>query len=128
VYLFCSFMHSALASQAPPAPVCEVEAEVLNLNEVEYCDNVVTYVRLLADVKIIATGKKLEDGYQPDYKDFNCPQAYQGKIVKAVSVPSDKHLKVGQKVKGNIRYFADEFWQGDILEDVVVLEDVKVKE
>jgi len=121
ISLLCIFINSTFASQAPPAPVCEVEAEVLNLKEVEYCDNVATYATLLTDIKIVSTGATLGAGDQPTYKDFKC-SSYQGQIIKGVRIALGKELKAGQKISGALSYFADENWQGNVLDSVKILE------
>ncbi|MFH1198571.1 MAG: hypothetical protein V1650_00170 [Candidatus Omnitrophota bacterium] len=124
VFIVCLFFYFTLptfASQAPPAPVCEVEAEILNLKEVEFCDNVTVYMTLLTDMKIISTGKMLKEGYPLSYKDFKC-SSYQDQVIKGIRIAPDKELKVGQKVSGALSYFANENWQGDVLTSVKILE------
>jgi len=98
------------ASPAPPSPICEIDAEILKIGEA--LDDV--------DIKITTVNKMIDEGYQPDYKDFNC-QEYENRQINDTSIRTEGNYKFGQIIKAEISYFADEFSQGYVLDNVIIL-------
>ena len=89
--LFTFFCSSVFASQGPPPPICEIEANILKIGSA--LDDV--------DIKITAVNKMIDEGYQPDYQEFSC-DSYKNQTIESASIRSQGDFRVGQKIKGNL--------------------------
>lgn len=107
---FLVFFSSVIyAAPLPPSPICEINAEIIN---VRISKNV--------DIKVLSVGEMIEEGYQPLYENFSC-QEYEDDQIDDVSMWTEGNYKSGQTIKAEISYVGDEFSQGYVLDNVIIL-------
>ena len=108
--VFLVFFSSVIyAAPFPPSPVCEINAEIIN---VRISKNV--------DIRIISVGELIEEGYQPMYENFNC-QEYKDDKIDDVGMWTEGNYKSGQTIKAEISYVGDDFSHGHVLDNVIIL-------
>jgi len=98
------------AALEPPSPVCEINAEIINVKISEES----------TDIRVLSVGEMIEEGYQPLYENFSC-QEYEDDRINDVVMWTEGNYKSGQTIKAEISYFGDEFSQGYVLDNVIIL-------
>jgi hypothetical protein len=108
---FLVFFSSVIyAAPLPPSPVCEIEAEIINVKISEES----------TDIKVLSIGEMIEEGYQPLYENFSC-QEYENERINDVVMRTEGNYRSGQKIKAEISYVGDEFSEGYVLDNVIIL-------